>query len=404
MLRAAVAASVLGVVSAQNMPPAVEGYSQYVQQACPWSLYAQGTDWDFAENVDSDKSDACAAACDSTNGCTGFEVGPATSSSYGKTGGYCALWFNGSCSSTKSDMIVLTASQAVATTYVRDAVDVDDTARVTTTVAAGELEMGKDAPHATTVEATSLSDGVYVLKYPQQACAWNDYQEGSDWEMYSASNDATDCAAACVAKDGCTGFEVGADSGSEFGSGPYCAFWLNDACSVPDAAFWGGFSGYVQVDTYTLVAPIDAFNDYEHRACLWSDFEEGSDWEFVSKTSEDPAECAQLCLDSADKGCTGFEVGSSSSMQFGDISQGYCALWYNHSCSVDDMLTQYTTASTYLLIDGSDDCGWGSYSSYYFIMMGTALMLCVLSCCCCRRAMIRRRIAMQRAEIGRAHV
>ena len=121
MLRAAVAASVLGVVSAQNMPPAVEGYSQYVQQACPWSLYAQGTDWDFAENVDSDKSDACAAACDSTNGCTGFEVGPATSSSYGKTGGYCALWFNGSCSSTKSDMIVLTASQAVATTYVRDA-------------------------------------------------------------------------------------------------------------------------------------------------------------------------------------------------------------------------------------------------------------------------------------------
>merc|ERR1712146_9130 len=83
---------------------------------------------------------------------------------------------------------------------------------------------------------------------------------------------------------------------------------------------------------------------------------------------------------------------------YGDISQGYCALWYNHSCGMqDDLLSQYTTASTYVLIDSSYDCGWGSYSSYYFVLMGTALMLCLLSCCYCRRAVIRRRLAMQRA-------
>lgn len=385
-------------VDAQRPPMMVEGYTAYPQRACAWSAFTQGTDWAFA-STESDDATKCAAACDSTDGCTAFEIGPSTSAAYGSVS-YCALWFNGSCSS--DDTFALSSGSYTATTFEKDAVvTATEVAKeeIATTTAAVTLR--DSIPQSSTVEATTISDGLYVLKYPQQACQWNLFIEGEDWQFFSTeSSDSTACAAGCVATEGCTGFEVGSDSGSSYGSGPYCALWLNGACSVPDESFYGLFSAmtgaYIEVDTYTLADPIDAFQAFEHRSCAWANFEEDKDWGFVSKDSADEEACAKLCLESTD-GCTGFEVGAVDTItEYGDLTQGYCALWYNNSCTPSQMLSQHTEASTYLLIT-ADDCG-GSSHVYYFMFMIAGLMICLMACCCCRRAAMRRRMALRRAR------
>jgi hypothetical protein len=148
---------------------------------------------------------------------------------------------------------------------------------------------------------------------------------------------------------------------------------------------------------YTLVQPVDAFKPFENRACAWSFYEEGADWAFADKTSESPDVCAKLCLDSI-QGCTGFEVGASSaSSEYGDLSSGYCALWFNNSCTPDEFLGQRTDASTYELINSSGCDSSGSHM-YYFMLMAAGLMMCVLGVCCCRRAAIRRRLALQQQQ------
>ena len=62
---------------------------------CSWSEYIQDMDWAYDSRSGSDKA-KCAAACLARGeACTGFEL---------ETSGglYCALWFNGACSSTMS--------------------------------------------------------------------------------------------------------------------------------------------------------------------------------------------------------------------------------------------------------------------------------------------------------------
>jgi hypothetical protein len=316
-------------------------------------------------------------------------VGPVTSAAYPTSGGYCALWFNNACSA-EADMLTLNPSAYVAATFVRDARPVDIAPPRTTTAAV-----------ATT---TVLSEGLYMLKYPQQACEWGYFTEGTDWAMYlQGTDDPSTCAAGCLASKGCTGFEASANAGGEYASGPYCALWFNGACAVPDESFSGFLSGSVEVDTYTLVQPVDAFKPFENRACAWSFYEEGTDWAFADKTSQSPDACAKLCLDST-QGCTGFEVGASSTTtQYGDLSAGYCALWFNNSCSPDEFLDQRTDdATTYELIN-SPGCDYSCSHMYYFMLMAAGLMVCVLGLCCCRRAAIRRRrLALQQAAVAGA--
>jgi hypothetical protein len=225
--------------------------------------------------------------------------------------------------------------------------------------------------------------------------------------MFSvSSSDAASCAAGCVATSGCTGFEVGSDSGPTYGDAPYCALWLNGACTVPDENFAGAFSiatgAYIEVDTYTLTLPLDAFTEYEHMGCLWAQFRQGEDWDFADKTSADAESCAKTCLDRADAslgGCTGFEVGTaatSASSVYGDLSSGYCALWFNSSCTPDEFLSQATSsASTYILLGADPDDGCGSSLMFYAFMLLLSMLLCIGACCCCRAAMVRRRLMMQ---------
>ena len=387
-MRTFIAFSALAVASAQ-VP---KGFTQYTAKGCEWAQFVEDTDWSKTTAVTvADCSRACVDAID--DGCTGFEFGSPSS------GDYCTLWYNGACA-LESDMQEFTG-YAITTFTAAKFAEVPQIVEdeITTTVAA-KVETEAAVQSDTTVEAVTLSDSVYTLKYPQQACVWSDYVEDADWTMYDTeSSDPVACAAACLVHEGCTGFEVGSDSGSSYGHSEYCAFWLNDACSTPDHYYNDAFSfstgELIEVDTYTLAEPLDAFVEYENNACAWSYYVEGEDWEFASKDSDDAAACAKLCLESED-GCTGFEVGSSTSTSFGDLTKGYCAFWFNNTCQPNDMLHYTVEASTYILI-GSSGCGYGSSHIFYAMVIAFAVMMCLAVCCCCRRAMMRRRLARQRA-------
>jgi hypothetical protein len=245
--------------------------------------------------------------------------------------------------------------------------------------------------------SVSTESALYVLKYPQQACAWSDYTEGADWVMFSTgegTNDVLTCAAGCIAADGCTGFEVGSDSGESYNYVAYCSFWLNNACSVPTSSFEGAFSlstgEYVTVDTYTLTAPIDAFDEYEASGCVWNNDNKGIDWDYTDLETKDAASCAKLCLERDD--CTGFEVGDIA-LDETLLGQGYCALWFNNTCTTDELVSAKRTTSTYLKIyTGTYDC---RESFMFYMIIIVTFLGCLGVCCCCRRAMLRRRLQMQ---------
>jgi len=87
--------------------------------------------------------------------------------------------------------------------------------------------------------------------------------------------------------------------------------------------------------TVTLAAsalaedPLTKFNEYNQRACPWSYFKEEADYTFFTRDDDEPAKCAQACLDNKD--CTGFEVGPHTSHKFND--KMYCALWLHSKCN-----------------------------------------------------------------------
>jgi len=388
-MRVLSAAVVVGVANAQLSAESVNSdFSVFKDRACDKSNFVEVTD--FASLPAYGTGNACASGCEHADRCTGFEFSAANG---------CFYWFNGACSHETDLSPAVGATTFISTASFVPAPATTTTAKIvdripTTTVALAVAE--------TTFEAMALSEDLYALKYPQQACQWNEYVEDLDWALHSTTSSSPEsCAAACIAADDCTGFEVGSDSGSNYGNSPYCAFWFNDACSTPTNAYYGAVSvttgEAIQVDTYTLTEPLDAFKEYEHRACAWSMYVEGEDWEFASKDSSDADACATLCLEAAGQGCTGFEVGSSSSLEYGDISQGYCAFWYNNTCGAHDMFTSSSDASTYVLV-GSTGCGGYSQSHIFYVALLVAgLVTCIGVCCCCRRAMIRRRLAMRRA-------
>merc|ERR1712032_1139988 len=231
------------------------------QRACPWSKFKKGTDWSFA-SMKSDNKEECARACIAAEGCTGFEVGPHTSKAYDYIS-YCALWFNKKCNDEKS-MLHLSPKGYVATTYVMvKTVTVDSKIEEKTPFGTIEVEekktfhpseskehynptakkhekpvskksteksIKKELKAKEAVEVVSTTSSVSRFEeFPQLACDFSQYTEGTDWKYTKTTSDgAESCATACLNADDCTGFEIGIESVR----GPYCALWKAGACST----------------------------------------------------------------------------------------------------------------------------------------------------------------------------
>ena len=119
-----------------------------------------------------------------------------------------------------------------------------------------------------------------IFRYDQQACLWNTFSD-SEWLFYSKNRSvtATECAQACYNNTRCTGFEL---SQSGYDDSPYCAFWFDGACYVPD--------NYVElcydVTTYSLVSRQPPFE--------WNDFFNGY-WFYVMMFGIILMTCAVAC-------------------------------------------------------------------------------------------------------------
>lgn len=247
------------------------------------------------------------------------------------------------------------------------------------------------APNAlaqTTLQEDSLKK---FIEYNQRACPWSLFQQGKDWSFFAKDNDnPADCAAACLATAGCTGFEVGPQTSHNFNDIMYCALWHNGNCNdVSKMLHLGGYKAKTYVlpsalptttasvtttatttsvnkadelfkdinkaaeivkgidntaqkfvsvfDTHkneklfeqaAQKQPLLLFTALAQRACPWSQYTKGKDWLFASKESDDMEKCARACV--AAKGCTGFEVGPHTSNAYNHIS--YCALWFHGKC------------------------------------------------------------------------
>ena len=90
----------------------------------------------------------------------------------------------------------------------------------------------------------------------QRACPWSQYKEGKDWSFASKkSDDKEECARACVAAKGCTGFEVGPHTSQHYNFISYCALWFNKQCNDEKKMLRLGSGGYVAT-TYVMVKTV----------------------------------------------------------------------------------------------------------------------------------------------------
>jgi len=93
-----------------------------------------------------------------------------------------------------------------------------------------------------------MNDSIYVKRYVDQACQFNQYSS-DDWSFYVTNTNITpeECGFACYDYSECTGFEI-----SQYGSSksPYCAFWYNGACSIPNTY---GYAPRYDITTYTII-------------------------------------------------------------------------------------------------------------------------------------------------------
>lgn len=91
---------------------------------------------------------------------------------------------------------------------------------------------------------------------PQRACAWSRYKEGKDWTFASKkSDDKEECARACVAARGCTGFEVGPHTSQYYNFISYCALWFNKQCNDETEMLRLAPGGYVAT-TFVMVKTV----------------------------------------------------------------------------------------------------------------------------------------------------
>lgn len=105
-----------------------------------------------------------------------------------------------------------------------------------------------------------MNDGIYVKMYVDQACMFNQYSSDDwSWSYYVTNTDITpeECGFACYDDSECTGFEI-----SQYGSSksPYCAFWYNGTCSIPNTY---GYAPKYDITTYTII---------DYREYIWFNY------------------------------------------------------------------------------------------------------------------------------------
>lgn len=90
----------------------------------------------------------------------------------------------------------------------------------------------------------------------QRACPWSAYKRGTDWKFASTkTDDKEQCARACVAEKGCTGFEVGPQTSEKYNSISYCSLWFNKKCNDEKIMLHLAPSGYV-ASTYVMLKSV----------------------------------------------------------------------------------------------------------------------------------------------------
>jgi len=75
----------------------IEAFTEYNNMACSWFSFTEGIDWEIAHWSFLNASD-CASICVDTSKCTGFELAEPGQWDSPYENGYCALWYNGACS------------------------------------------------------------------------------------------------------------------------------------------------------------------------------------------------------------------------------------------------------------------------------------------------------------------
>ena len=417
------------------------------QRACPWSLYKKGTDWKFSSTKSDDKEE-CARACVAAKDCTGFEVGPHTSKAYNYIS-YCALWFNKKCND-ETKMLQLNPQGYVATTYIMvKSVTIDVKEEEETPFGTIEVEEQKtfkpdeskehykpnheqSAETSTTQtehspqeagkgqEKAAKEQALQLFKaLPQRACAWSSFKKGTDWKFASTkSDDKEACARACVATEGCTGFEVGPHTSKSYDFISYCALWFNKNCYDETKMLRLNPQGYVATtfvmiksatvevveeateekgdqktmllqgntitETTLPASSVSNFKEFPQLACNFADYMEGSDWKYTDANSNDAESCATACMNT--RGCTGFEIGVEP------VRGQYCALWNSGACASKQCMTvipaDTQTVSTFVLADYHYHkiAIFDGFSVLFLVACACALLISVLlvGCICFR--------------------
>jgi len=110
---------------------------------------------------------------------------------------------------------------------------------------------------ATTTDPTSSM--ARFEEFPQLACNFAEYKEGSDWKYTKAiPGDVESCATTCLSTEHCTGFEIGIEAAR----GQYCAVWKSGACSTKKSMT------AIPVDTQTVSTFVLANYHNKERAVV----------------------------------------------------------------------------------------------------------------------------------------
>lgn len=400
----------------------------------------------------SDDKEECARACVAAKDCTGFEVGPHTSKAYNYIS-YCALWFNKKCND-ETKMLRLNPQGYVATTYVMvksvtielkeeeetpfGTIEVEEqktfkpdeskehykpideqTAETSTAQTEHSTEHSPEEA-AQEHEQASQEQALQLFKaLPQRACAWSSFKKGTDWKFASMkSDDKEACARACIAAQGCTGFEVGPHTSKSYDYISYCALWFNKNCYDETKMLRLNPQGYVATtfvminsataevveepkqenedhktmllqgntigETTLPASSVSHFEEFPQLACNFADYTQGSDWKYTDAKSNDAESCATACMNT--RGCTGFEIGVEP------VRGQYCALWNSGACASKQCMTvipaDTQTVSTFVLADYHYHkiAIFDGFSVLFLVACACALLISVLlvGCICFR--------------------
>lgn len=144
------------------------------------------------------------------------------------------------------------SAEKIAVDIIEEIVDTAEKAETLGETIDSALEEGKESFE----EAAKKQPLLLFKELPQRACAWSKYKQGTDWKFASEKSDnKEECASACVASTGCTGFEVGPHTSKAYNSISYCALWFNKKCNDEKTMLQLNPKGYVAT-TYVMIESV----------------------------------------------------------------------------------------------------------------------------------------------------